>query len=326
MSKTTIAVLAGGNSAEREISLKSAVTVYQHLDETRYDKYIIELNGADFVEQASGQRLDKNDFSFQLNDQKITFELVFLIIHGHPAENGSIQGYFDLLGIPCTGCDYFVSAITFNKQVCKDYLRGFNIPMAPSQLLRRNYSVDWPTLEALPMPLFVKPNKNGSSYGASKVSEATELRKAVELAFKYDDEVIVEGYLEGEEYSNGVFRMGNEIITLPITQLISHNDFFDYKAKYEHQSEEVTPAPLSPSLTQECQALSKHIYECINAKGIIRVDYILVDDVFHFLEVNTIPGMSAQSIVPQQANIHGISTTALLEAVVQEALSNTSTL
>lgn len=318
--KLTIAILTGGNVAERGISLKSAQTIAKHLDERKYRYYIIELNEKSFTEQSSNTSLDLNDFSFQLNDEKVTFDLVFLILHGHPAEDGSILGYFQLLGIPCTGCSHFVGALTFNKQMTKDFLRPYSIPMADSRLIKKGMSIDVRAIKQMSFPLFVKPNKNGSSYGISKVSTEQAITPAIEKAFQFDDEVIVEQFLAGTEFSNGIFRKGKDIITLPVTEIRSKNDFFDYKAKYENQSQEITPAPISRELTQKCQELTRKIYQLLDCKGMVRIDYILRNNEFYLLEVNTIPGMSEQSIIPQQVIASGRTLSAFLDAIIEEAL------
>lgn len=318
MKKQNIAIITGGNVAERDIALKSAKTIQKHLDDTNYNKWMIELNGTDFVDQATGTIVDKNDFSLTIDGQKIQFDLAFLMIHGHPAEDGCLQGYFDIIGLKYTGCDAFVSALTFNKQACKIFLRNYNIAMAPSQLLRKSEAIDWNSLHQMELPVFVKPNKNGSSYGVTKVTESHQLEAAVELSFKFDDEVIVEGFMEGQEFSNGVVRDGNEIVVLPITEIVSENDFFDYEAKYTGKSQEITPARLSPEKTAECQGISKRLYEILGCKGMTRFDYILVGETFMFLEANTIPGMSEASIFPQQALAHGWTIGEMLDKIVAE--------
>ena len=318
--KLNVAILTGGNVAEREVSLKSAKMVADHLNTSMYVGYIIELNGMNFEEQSTGTRIDKNEFSLQKGTTKIKFDVVFLMLHGHPAEDGMIQGYFNLLGIPCTGCDHFVSALTFNKQATKDYLRPYGIPMAESRLLKKGRPIEWQDLENMGFPLFIKPNKNGSSYGVSKVMDNTCIRTSTQKAFEFDDEVIVEQFMDGREFSNGAFRKGEEIIVLPITEIISENEFFDYAAKYENESEEITPADLTDVQTKECQALSKRLYELLDCKGMARFDYILQDDAFHLLEANTIPGWTEQSFFPQQLAAYGMSYTECLDAVLAETL------
>ena len=318
--KLNIAILAGGNVAERGVSLKSAITVAQHLDKTKYTPSIIELNGANFIEQISGLVLDKNDFSLERDGKKITFDAIFLMLHGHPAEDGSIQGYFKLLGIPCTGCDHFVSALTFNKQITKDFLRPHGIPMADSRLLKKGQAIDWTDLESMGFPLFVKPNKNGSSYGVTKVNDNSDIQPATQKAFEFDNEVIVEQFMQGREFSNGVFRSGEEIIVLPITEIVSQNEYFDYQAKYENANEEITPALLPAKITEKCQNQSGRLYELLDCKGMVRFDYILQENEFYLLEANTIPGWSAQSIFPQQVVAYGMTLTECLDEVLAETL------
>ena len=320
--KLNLAILTGGNVAERGISLKSAQTIVRFLNKQKYTAYIIELNGKAFFEQSSGIELDMNDFSLKKGGKKITFDLVFLILHGHPAEDGSIIGYFELLGIPCTGCDHFVSALTFNKQLTKDFLRPYGIPMADSRLLQKNIEIDVEDIKSMGFPLFVKPNKNGSSYGVSKVPNEHCIQTSVAKSFEFDDEVIIEQFMDGVEFSNGVFRKGKEVIVMPITEIRPEKEFFDYEAKYENASQEITPANLSLKLTSKCQALSKQLYELLNCKGMVRFDYILVENTFYLLEANTIPGMSEQSIVPQQVRAMGWTLTDFLDAIIEEALED----
>jgi len=280
----------------------------------------LELNKGKFTLQGTDNQIDLNDFSLNINQTQLTFDLVYLMLHGHPAEDGHLQGYFKLIGMPYTGCNLFSSALTFGKQATKDVLIKYQIPMASSYLLTKNISWEKDELLKLGLPLFVKPNKNGSSYGVSKVKKAEELSKAINLAFEYDDEVVVEAFLSGTEFSNGVFRKGNEIIVLPITEIISENEFFDYKAKYENQSQEITPARLSEDLTAKCKAQTKLIYEVLGCSGVVRVDSILVGEYFYFLEVNTIPGMSDTSIIPQQTKAYGLTVSELLDCVIEEGL------
>ena len=320
--KQNIAILTGGNVAERGVSLKSAKTIDKFLNKEKYKSYIIELNEKQFIEQATGTKLDLNDFSLVKAGRKITFDLVFLMLHGHPAESGSILGYFELLNIPCTGCDHFVSALTFNKQRTKDFLRPYSIPMADSRLLRRGQPIDVADIKSMGFPLFVKPNKNGSSYGITKVPDENCIQTSTKKAFQFDDEVIIEQFMEGQEFSNGIFRKGKEVIIMPITEIRTENEFFDYKAKYENESEEITPAEIPEELTLQCKNRTKEIYELLNCKGMCRVDYILIDGVFHFLEINTIPGMTEQSFIPQQVAAMGWELSDFLDAIIDEALDN----
>jgi D-alanine-D-alanine ligase len=314
-----IAILTGGPAAERGISMKSAQLVADYLDPNRYEYkvFVIEENG--WFDRESGLKVDLNDFSIESNGRKWRCDLVFLMIHGTPAEDGKIQGYFEIQEIPHSTCDTLVSALTFNKQMCKDYLKGFNIPMADSTLIRKQDFGSAFQIEAGRFPVFVKPNNNGSSYGISRADRPEELENSIALAFKYDDEVIIEDFLDGREISCGVVKEGDSLHALPLTEIIPDNEFFDYEAKYEGASQEITPADLSPEQTDICQNLSKQIYTILGCKGMIRLDYILVNDCFNLLEVNTIPGLSEASIVPQQARAYGWTITKLLDVVIMDA-------
>lgn len=322
MGKISIALVTGGDVAEREISLKSAQTIYDHLSKTQYEVRIIVLERGKFIDQLSSTPLDLNDFSLTLpTKERITFDLVYQMLHGHPAEDGGLQGYFELVGIPYTGCGILCSAITFSKQATKDYLRNFDIPMAHSRVVSQVQEEELLTLvEDLRFPLFVKPNKNGSSYGVSKVKRQEDLATAVALALQFDDEVIIEEFMEGREFSNGVLHYQGGIRVLPITEIKTAREFFDYRAKYENESEEITPAELTPAEEKACQKLTEKIYRLLNAKGFCRVDYILQGGQFQLLEINTIPGMSPNSIIPQQVKAAGLNLSDCLEEIVKEAL------
>ena len=321
MKKLNIAIITGGIVAERGISLKSAKVIHKHLNRRRYTPYIIDFNGKNFLEISSKKKLSKVDFSFSKDGEKVKIDLVFLMLHGSPAEDGKLQGYLEIMGIPYTGCDVFVSSLTFDKQACKIFLKNYDIPMADSQLVRRGEKVNVNQIAKIGFPQFVKPNKNGSSYGITKVNEKSEIKSAIEKAMQFDDEVIIEGFLKGREFSNGVFRKGDEVIILPITEIISKNDFFDFQAKYENESQEVTPANLSKKDTAKCQALSKKIYQALGGKGMVRMDYIKMGNSFYFLEANSIPGFSEQSLFPQQIVGAGMTVKEVLDAVVDERLS-----
>ncbi|MDG1434464.1 MAG: D-alanine--D-alanine ligase [Saprospiraceae bacterium] len=321
MRKINIAIITGGIVAERGVSLKSAKTIYDNLNRNKYTPYLVDFDGNKFIEISSKRKLSKVDFSFTKDGNKVKIDLAFLMLHGSPAEDGKLQGYLEIIGIPYTGCDVFVSSLTFDKQSCKTFLKSYNIPMADSQLLRKGEKVNVRRIEKMGFPQFVKPNKNGSSYGITKVNQKSEIKSAVEKAMQFDDEVIVEGFLKGREFSNGVFRKGDKIIVLPITEIISKNDFFDYKAKYENESQEVTPADLSKKDTLACQALSKKIYLALSSKGMMRMDYIRMGKTFYFLEANSIPGFSEQSLFPQQILGAGLSIEEVLDAVVVECMN-----
>ncbi len=316
-----IAILTGGDSAERVISLKSGAVVRDHLPTDRYRTFLIDLQKADWKDLDSGISIDKNDFTLTLSDgEKVRFDAAFAALHGSPLEDGKMQGYLEMLGIPYTCCDGYVSALTMSKHNTKLQLAPYQIPMAPSELLRKGDYIDLARLQKLGLPVFVKPNDTGSSFGVTKVKTEEEMLPAIEEAFRYSNEVMVEAFMPGREFSNGVLRVNGEVVVLPITEIIPETEFFDFAAKYEGKSREVTPADLSPELTRQCQQRTGKIYELLKCKGVVRIDYILVGDTFHLLEPNTIPGISPASIVPQQAQAHGWSLGEFFALLIEEAL------
>ncbi len=320
-----IAILTGGDTAERVISLKSAQVVFDNLPSDRYRCFMIDVEGADWHEIHTGAPIDKNDFSLTvpsvpISGDRITFDCAFAALHGAPLEDGKMQGYLEMLGIPYTCCDGFVSALTMNKHNTKQQLAGTGVPMAKSVLLLKGEKVDAEKLLGMGLPLFVKPNSMGSSFGVTKVKTAAELLPAIGAAFEYDTEVVVESFLAGREFSNGVLRHNGEIIVLPVTEIIPETEFFDFAAKYEGKSQEVTPAEISEVLTLQCQDHSRFLYQFLQCRGVVRFDYILVHDTFHFLEANTIPGISPASIVPQQAKAYGWGLGELFSNLIVEAM------
>ena len=317
----TIAIAAGGDSSESEISVKSAGEVAKTLS-SRYDVYIIVINGTNwFWEDQKGRycNIDKNDFSLTYNDQKIKFEGVFIAIHGTPGENGILQGYFDMLDIPYTSCDAFCSALTFNKQACKLFLKEYRISMANAVMIRKGESPDpVKVIKQTGLPCFVKPNDSGSSFGVTKVKKQEELLPAMDIAFRESDEVLVEAFMNGREVACGVVKTKNKTIVLPVIEIISKNEFFDYEAKYTSgRSDEIAPADLPLSVSNEIQNISKFIYDVLGCKGIVRVDFIIIGEKPFFIEVNTIPGMTKESLVPKEAAAAGISLEELYSIAVE---------
>ncbi|MGQ9620262.1 MAG: D-alanine--D-alanine ligase [Bacteroidales bacterium] len=318
----TIAIAAGGDSPEYEVSVKSAGEVAKAL-ESRYEIYIIVIRGSNWYwEDKRGRRfsIDKNDFTLKLDEYRVRFDAVFIAIHGTPGENGLLQGYFDILGIPYTSCSAFCSALTFNKQACKLFLKEYGIPMADSVLIRKGESSDARAiLSRTGLPCFVKPNDSGSSFGVSKIKKEEELLPALEKAFAESSEALVESFMEGREVACGVVKAYGKKIILPITEIIPKNEFFDYEAKYTPgRSDEITPAEIGEKLTEEIQQLSSVIYDILGCKGIVRVDFIIVKGKPLFLEINTVPGMSAESLIPKQAVAAGISTGDLYSIVIED--------
>lgn len=318
----TIAIAAGGNSSEFEISVKSANEVCKALS-AKYMIYIIMIRGSDWYWEDNKGRysnIDKNDFTLITDDLKVRFDAVFIAIHGTPGENGLLQGYFDMLKIPYSSCDAFCSALTFNKQACKLFLKEYKVPMADSILLRKKEHPDIVAIsKKLGLPCFVKPNDSGSSFGVSKVKKKEELIDAINKALKESDEVLIEAFMKGREVACGVLKTNSKTLILPVTEIISKNEFFDYEAKYSSgKSEEVTPAQMDVNITDEIQRLSSLIYDLLGCKGIVRVDFIVVGEKPYFLEINTVPGMTEESLVPQQAKAAGIRLEDLYGIVLED--------
>jgi D-alanine-D-alanine ligase len=320
----TIAIAAGGDSSEYEISVKSAEQVSKSLSDS-YMVYIIMIRGVNWYwedEKGRYHPIDKNDFTLNVDDSKIRFDAVFIAIHGSPGENGLLQGYFDMLKIPYTSCGAFCSALTFNKQACKMSLKEYKIPMADAILVRKGDQIDpAKIISRTGLPCFVKPNDSGSSFGVTKVSEEGKLLSAIETAFSESDEVLIEVFMKGREVACGVVKTGNKTLVLPVTEIISKNEFFDYEAKYTPgKSDEVTPADMPQSITSRIQELSSRIYSLLGCKGIVRVDFIIIDNKPFFLEINTVPGMTEESIIPAQVKAAGIKLEDLYSSVIEDIL------
>jgi D-alanine-D-alanine ligase len=320
-----IAIIMGGYSSEYQISLKSGNVVYQNLDTSKYKGYRIHIFKEKWVyvdETENEYPIDKNDFSLTVNGNKITFDCVFNAIHGTPGEDGLMQAYFELLGIKQTSCDYYQAALTFNKRDLLSVLKPYGIKTATSFYLNQGDEVNVDAIiERVGLPCFVKPNKSGSSFGISKVHKKEDFMTAVENAYKEDNEIIIESFLDGTEVSVGVINYKGEIIVLPITEIVSENDFFDYEAKYLGKSQEITPARLTPEIETRVREVAKKAYEILKMSGFSRSEYILVNGEPHMLEMNTIPGLTNESLIPQQAREAGISLQDLFSNAVELALN-----
>ena len=310
-----VAIIMGGYSSEYQISLKSGNVVYQFLDQNLYKGYRIHILKDKWVyvdEQDNEFPIDRNDFSVTVNGEKITFDVVFNAIHGTPGEDGLMQAYFELLGIPQSSCDYYQAALTFNKRDLLSVLKPYGIKTATSYYLNQGDEIDEEAiLKTVGLPCFVKPNKSGSSFGISKVKTKDELAYAIVNAYKEDNEIIIESFLDGTEVSVGVINYKGNITVLPITEIVSENDFFDYEAKYLGKSQEITPARISPEMTAKVSAVAKKAYEVLKMSGFSRSEFIIVNGEPHMLEMNTIPGLTTESLIPQQAKEAGISLTDL---------------
>lgn len=326
-----IAIVAGGDSSEYEVSLRSAQGIWSFMNHDKYETYIIVMKGQDWnMVQYDGENYDMNqkwavnrdDFSVMRDGRKLTFDFAYIIIHGTPGENGILQGYFDLIKMPYSCCGVLAAAITCSKYTCNRYLSSFGIPVAKSILLRKGDSVT--TEEAvrqLGLPMFVKPNGGGSSYATFKVKSAEELQPAIAAsAAEATGEVIVESFMQGTEITCGCYMSRDGLRALPITEVVTKNEFFDVEAKYKGAVTEITPARLSAELTAQVQETTRRIYGYVGAKGIIRVDYIIIDGVPHLLEVNTTPGMTATSFIPQEVRAAGIDISDVMDDVIEEGL------
>lgn len=319
-----IAIIMGGYSSEYKISLISGNVVYQNLEKTKYNAYRIHIFKQKwvYVDEADQEFLiDKNDFSVTVNGQKIIFDCVFNAIHGTPGEDGLMQAYFELIGMPQTACDYYQAALTFNKRDLLSVLKPYGIKTAISYYLNQGDAIDLEQIVAkVGLPCFVKPNKAGSSFGISKVKSMDQLPQAIDTAYKEDNEIIIESFLDGTEVSVGVINYQGVVTVLPITEIVSENDFFDYEAKYLGKSKEITPARISDELTQKIGEIAKKAYQVLKMKGFSRSEFIIVNNEPHMLEMNTIPGMTNESLLPQQAAVAGISLKDLFANAIELAL------
>jgi D-alanine-D-alanine ligase len=327
--KKNIALVTGGYSGEATISYRSAKTIYNHLDKERYNIFTIDINPEGWLyEDASGNRIEvnRNDFTLDINGDKIHFEGVFIGLHGTPGEDGKLQGYFDMLRIPYTSCDAATSALTFNKRYTVAVAHMAGIPVARSMHLFKHsgYNLD-ELISALTMPVFVKPNNGGSSIGMSKVTDASDLKSAIEKAFGEDDQVLVEEMISGREFTVGVYQYRKEIHVLPITEISAHAEqsFFDFEAKYEGKSTETTPAESPSEWKSQLESTARKIYQVFNCRGVVRIDFIYQaeENRPYMLEINTIPGQSDASVIPQQVRAAGQKLEVFYAQLLEEALA-----
>ena len=325
--KRNIAIVCGGDSSEHDVSMRSAQGLYSFFDKERYNIYIVDVKGINWhVEYEDGDvaTIDKNDFSFIGKDGKaVVFDYAYITIHGTPGENGLMQGYFDLIHLPYSTSGVLVEAMTFDKYVLNNYLRGFGINVADSILLRRGEAYDEEEIaKRIGMPCFVKPAADGSSFGVSKVKNADQLAPALRVAFMESNEVMIEGFLDGTEISQGIYKTAEKTVVLPATEVVTTNEFFDYDAKYNGQVQEITPARLSPETAEEVAKTTSRIYDILHANGIIRIDYIISKDKdgkdkVNMLEINTTPGMTVTSFIPQQVRAAGLDIKDVLSDIVE---------
>ncbi|MBN2614368.1 MAG: D-alanine--D-alanine ligase [Bacteroidales bacterium] len=306
-----IAIVCGGNSGEYEVSMGSGQAVKKFLDKKKYNSYLIEIRGSNWTyTAANGARyaVDQSDFSLNLPEGKVLFDGVFNAVHGTPGEDGKLQGYLDMHAIPYTSCGVDTSSLTFNKYYCNHFIRSLDVLTPGGLSFKRSDEINREAvIDTLGMPLFIKPARSGSSVGVSKVKTEEDFEAAVEKAFLEDDRILIEEALQGRELTCGVFCKGKEMMVFPLTEIVAHNEFFDYEAKYHGASDEITPADVSAELDTQIKTLSSFLYHKLDCKGFVRFDYIVTPDETYFLEVNTVPGMTEASIIPQQAAAYGLS-------------------
>ena len=319
-----IAIVMGGYSSEAEISLKSGEVVYNSLDSNKYSLFRVHILKEKWVvlDNDKEYQVNKHDFSFTIDNQLIHFDCIFNAIHGAPGENGALIAYFDLLGIKHTSAPFYQMALTFNKRDTLSVVKQYGIPTANSFFIhQRDEIVPDHIINTVGLPCFVKPNRAGSSFGISKVYKEENLTTAIKKAFEEDDEIIIESFLEGKEVSVGVIEYQSKLMVLPITEIVSENDFFDYEAKYMGKSQEITPARISDAEKELVERQAMKVYQILNMKGFSRSEFIIVDGVPYFLEINTVPGMTKESLLPQQAKHAAISLSDLFDNAIQMALN-----
>jgi len=327
MNKINVVLFMGGDSGEYEVSIASASQVEKNLDKQKYKVYpVLVRNGSWTYTDAGGIEIpfDRNEHCLVIAGETVKFDCAFIAIHGTPGEDGKLQGYLEIAGIPYTTCDVTTSSLTFNKYFCNDLAVQYGVKVARTILLRKGDKWEAAELEKeVGMPCFIKPNKSGSSVGVSKVYEQAGIAAAIDKAFAEDDEVLVQQFIKGREMACGVFKHQGEVKVLPVTEIISKNDFFDYQAKYTvGLASEITPAQVTEVQSAECKKLTDYLYRKFNCKGVVRFDYFLVDNTWWFLEVNTVPGFSAESIIPKQAKASGYELKDFFCWLIDEAISS----
>ncbi len=334
MEKKTIAIICGGDSAEHDVSMRSAAGIESFLDKERYNIYKVEIHARHWeaiLPDDSRSIVDRNDFSFMDGDKKVHPDYAYITIHGAPGENGVLQGYFDLIGMPYSTCNVLVEAMTYDKFVLNNYMRGLGVSVADSLTVKIGHDKevsDEDIISRIGLPCFVKPARGGSSFGTTKVKTSEQLRPAIEVALKEGEDVMVEAFMQGTELTCGCYKTKTGGHVFPITEVVSKNEFFDYAAKYNNESDEITPARISDHLTERVKKLTSMIYDILGCHGIIRIDYIITKkkdengrghDEINLLEINTTPGMTATSFIPQQVRAAGLDIKDVLTEIIEDS-------
>ena len=325
--KRIIAIAAGGDTSEYEVSLRSAQGIYSFLDKERYTPYVVQMRGTDWhvqLEDGGLAPIDRNDFSFRLPDgSKVNFDFVYITIHGTPGEDGLLQGYLDMLHLPYSCCGVLPASLTYNKFACNQYLHAFGVRIADSLLLRQGQTItDDEVVQKIGLPCFIKPNLGGSSFGVTKVKTPAEIQPALAKAREESPETVIEAFMNGTEITCGCYKTRQRSVVLPITEVVSHHEYFDYDAKYCGDSDEITPARIPDELADRVKQLTSAIYDILGATGIIRVDYIITEgSKINLLEVNTTPGMTATSFIPQQVRAAGMTMQEVMTDIIENAFA-----
>ena len=322
--KKNIVVIAGGNSSEYEVSIKSGNHIFSEVDGEKYNKYLMILRGRDWMVEIGDQKfpVDKNDFSFEYQGKKVVFDFAYITIHGNPGENGMLQGYLDMMGVPYSTCNTLVEAITFDKYTCTNYLNAFGINTTHPIMLVRGKAFDKEAvLKTVGLPCFVKPNAEGSSFGVSKVKTAADFDAAVEGAFKMCREILVESFIDGIEFTCGLYKVGDKKVVMPVAEVIPKKEFFDYEAKYDAKmSDEIIPGRFSAEITDRIQDMASEVYDILRCEGIVRIDGFVRGKEIIMLEVNTTPGMTANSFVPKMVRVMGFPLRDVITGIIEEKL------
>lgn len=318
--KKNVAIIWGGYSSEIVVSEKSMNGIYSFLDKDRYNIYKVKIDKKGWISEIEGKEytVDKNDFSISFRSTKIKIDFAYITIHGTPGEDGRLQGYFDMLDIPYSSCNWMASALTFNKFLCNNFLKNFGLNVAKSVYLHKDSRYDINSIaDNLGFPIFIKPNTGGSSFATTKVKSIDKMQEAIDFAFTEASDVIIESFISGREVTCGCYKTKDNEVVFPITEVITKNEFFDFNAKYMGEVEEITPADLPINIALNIQQLTSKIYDLVGAKGIIRVDFIISDNIPFLLEVNTTPGMTSTSFIPQQVKAAGLSMTDVLTEIIE---------
>lgn len=322
--KKNVVVIAGGNSSEYEVSIKSGNHIFEEVDGEKYNKHLMILKGRDWHIELDGARypVDKNDFSFEYKGEKIVFDFAYITIHGNPGENGMLQGYLDMMGVPYSTCSTLCEALTFDKYTCTNYLNGFGINTTHPVMLTRGHAFDQEAvLAAVGLPCFVKPNAEGSSFGVSKVKTAEEFGAAIEEAFSKCKEILVESFIDGTEFTCGLYKVGGKKVIMPVAEVIPKKEFFDYEAKYDAKmSDEIIPGRFPEEITEQIQNMASEVYDILRCEGIIRMDGFVCGEEVIMLEVNTTPGMTANSFVPKMVRAMGCRLRDVITEIIEDKL------